>query len=72
MKQFGTVVWFDSKKGYGFISPSLGGKDIFVHFSDLQQLGFKELKTGEIVKYEIGNNFHGQPKAVAVEVLNGK
>ena len=47
----GTVKWFDSKKGFGFIlSPE--GKDVFVHFSSIQGDGFRSLKDGEPVEYE--------------------
>lgn len=48
----GTVKWFDAKKGFGFIlSPD--GKDVFVHFSSIESDGFKSLKDGEPVEYEL-------------------
>jgi cold shock protein len=48
----GTVKWFDAKKGFGFIlSPE--GKDVFVHFSSIETDGFKSLKDGESVEYEL-------------------
>lgn len=48
----GTVKWFDAKKGFGFIlSPD--GKDVFVHFSSIETDGFKSLKDGEAVEYEL-------------------
>ena len=47
----GTVKWFDSKKGFGFIVNS-EGKDVFVHFSTIEGEGFRALKDGEIVEYE--------------------
>jgi cold shock protein len=47
----GTVKWFDSKKGFGFILNS-EGKDVFVHFSTIEGEGFRALKDGEIVEYE--------------------
>ncbi|MBV8780838.1 MAG: cold-shock protein [Phycisphaerae bacterium] len=47
----GTVKWFDSKKGFGFIVNS-AGKDVFVHFSSIQSEGFRSLKDGEEVEYE--------------------
>ena len=50
--QQGTVKWFNAKKGYGFISDA-EGKDIFVHFSALNMDGFKELKDGEAVEFEV-------------------
>ncbi len=50
--QQGIVKWFNAKKGYGFISDA-EGKDIFVHFSALNMDGFKELKDGETVEFEV-------------------
>lgn len=50
--QQGTVKWFNAKKGYGFISDA-EGNDIFVHFSALNMDGFKELKDGEAVEFEV-------------------
>jgi cold shock protein len=47
----GTVKWFDSKKGFGFIVNS-DGKDVFVHFSTIEGEGFRALKDGEMVEYE--------------------
>ena len=50
--QQGTVKWFNAKKGYGFISDE-AGKEVFVHFSALNMDGFKELKDGEKVEFEV-------------------
>lgn len=49
----GTVKWFDAGKGYGFISSDEGGDDVFVHFSAIQIDGFKTLKDGQKVTFEI-------------------
>ncbi|MCM1194882.1 MAG: cold-shock protein [Corallococcus sp.] len=49
----GNVKWFDAGKGYGFISNDEGGEDIFVHFSAIQIDGFKTLKDGQKVSFEI-------------------
>ncbi len=48
----GTVKWFSAEKGYGFITPENGGKDLFVHFSAIQADGYKSLNEGDKVEYE--------------------
>ncbi|MEZ5673097.1 MAG: cold-shock protein [Thiotrichaceae bacterium] len=50
--QTGTVKWFNESKGYGFISPTDGGNDVFVHFSTIQADGFKTLAEGQKVQFE--------------------
>jgi CspA family cold shock protein len=49
----GTVKWFNESKGYGFITPDDGSKDIFVHFSAIKVDGFKKLTEGQAVTFEI-------------------
>jgi cold shock protein len=49
----GTVKWFDDAKGFGFITPDDGSKDLFVHFSAIQAAGFKTLKENDKVQYEV-------------------
>ena len=49
----GTIKWFSDQKGYGFITPEGGKKDVFVHYSALQGEGFKTLAEGEQVSFEI-------------------
>ena len=49
----GTVKWFNSTKGYGFIQPDGGGKDVFVHISAVEKAGFSSLAEGAKVSYEI-------------------
>lgn len=65
--QQGTVKWFNAKKGYGFISDE-SGKDVFVHFSALNMDGFKELKDGEQVEFEVVDGDKG-PQAANVTRL---
>jgi CspA family cold shock protein len=49
----GTVKWFNDAKGFGFITPEDGGKDLFVHFSAIQGGGFKTLVEGQSVSFEV-------------------
>ncbi len=62
--QQGTVKWFNAKKGYGFISDA-EGKDVFVHFSAISMEGYKELKDGEKVEFDVINGDKG-PQAANV------
>ena len=48
----GTVKWFNSQKGYGFIAPQGGGKDVFVHISAVERAGLTGLNDGQVVEYE--------------------
>jgi CspA family cold shock protein len=49
----GTVKWFNESKGFGFIAPSDGGEDVFVHFNAIQGSGFKTLNEGQSVTFEV-------------------
>ena len=55
----GTVKWFNDDKGYGFITPDDGGADLFAHYSAIQNEGFKSLKEGQKVEYELGQGRKG-------------
>jgi cold shock protein len=61
----GTVKWFNDAKGYGFIAPDDGGKDLFVHFSSIAGAGFKTLVEGSKVTYEAREGQKG-PEATSV------
>jgi CspA family cold shock protein len=64
----GTVKWFNETKGYGFIAPDDGGKDVFVHFSGIAGTGFKKLTEGEKVTFEVREGTKG-PEASDVEPI---
>jgi CspA family cold shock protein len=52
----GTVKWFNAQKGYGFIQPDNGGKDVFVHISAVERSGLGELADGQKVNFEVRND----------------
>jgi CspA family cold shock protein len=69
-RQTGTVKFFNSSKGYGFITPQGGSKDVFVHVSALEQAGISHLADGQQVSFEIEPDRMGKgPKAVRIELL---
>jgi CspA family cold shock protein len=63
----GTVKWFNPTKGYGFIQPQGGGKDVFVHISAVERAGLSTLNEGQVVQYEVVSN-RGKESAENIKV----
>jgi cold shock protein len=64
----GIVKWFNASKGYGFISPNNGGDDVFAHFSAIEMEGYKTLKEGQQVEFEVQEGPKG-PQAARIRAL---
>ena len=65
---YGTVKWFNSEKGFGFITPDGGAKDVLVHHSEIQEDGFRSLEENQRVHFEITQGPKG-PQAVGVSAV---
>jgi CspA family cold shock protein len=65
----GTVKWFNTTKGYGFIAPEEGGKDVFVHISQVEQSGMTGLADNQKVEYELQDGRDGRPMAVNLKAV---
>ena len=65
----GTVKWFNTNKGYGFIEPDDGGKDVFIHISAVEKSGFKTLLENQKVTFEI-NKDKGRSSAANIKVIS--
>ena len=65
----GTVKWFNPTKGYGFICPESGGRDVFVHISALEKAGLRHLDEGQKVSYEIAKN-NNKESAVNLQLIS--
>ncbi len=64
----GTVKWFNSTKGYGFIQPDEGGADVFVHISAVERAGLRELADNQKVTYELETGRNGKTSAGNLEL----
>ena len=65
----GTVKWFNSTKGYGFIAPDSGGKDVFMHISAVERAGLKGLNDNQKIAYELQSGRDGKESAGDLRVL---
>lgn len=65
-RQRGTVKWFNDAKGYGFITPKGGHPELFVHYTAIESVGFKSLKDGQEVEFEITDGNGGKKQASKV------
>lgn len=65
----GTVKWFNATKGYGFIQPDNGGKDVFLHISALERAGLREIADGQKVTYELETGRDGRASAGAISLV---
>jgi cold shock protein len=64
----GTVKWFNEEKGFGFIAVDGGGKDVFVHYSEIDAAGFRSLNEGQRVEFTVGQGAKG-PQATGVKIV---
>ncbi len=64
----GTVKWFNATKGFGFIEPKEGGKDVFVHISAVQNSGLNGLDEGQTVSYDMEEDSRGRSSAANIKV----
>ncbi len=67
----GTVKWFNATKGYGFIAPDDGGKDVFVHITALEKAGLRTLNEGQRVGYNLTSN-KGKESAAELKILKSE
>ena len=65
----GEVVWFNGGKGFGFIHPSSGGEDVFVHHSGILMDGYRKLDQGDRVQFDLEEGPNGRPQACNVVVI---
>ncbi|MDI3312749.1 MAG: cold-shock protein [Mycobacterium sp.] len=64
----GTVKWFNSERGFGFIAPDDGTKDVFVHYTEIRGTGLRSLEENQRVQFDVGHGTKG-PQAVGVTLV---
>jgi cold shock protein len=65
----GTVKWFNTTKGYGFIAPDAGGADVFVHITALEKAGLRQLNDGQKIGYDLDPGKNGKSSAVNLKLI---
>jgi CspA family cold shock protein len=65
----GTVKWFNAQKGYGFIQPDTGGRDVFVHISAVEAAGLRNLSEGQHVSFEVERDQRGKDAAANLKAI---
>lgn len=68
----GTVKWFNDDKGYGFITPDQGPRDVFVHITAVRASGLEAIKEGERFEFELTQNQDGKTKATGLRQIEGE
>ena len=68
----GTVKWFNDAKGFGFITPDDGSEDLFAHFSAIQMSGFKTLKEGQKVRFEVTQGPKGKQASISSPTVDAQ
>ena len=69
---FGEVKWFNVNKGYGFIRPDEGARDVFVHVTALQRSGLESLKEGQRLEFELTQNREGKTQAINLQLIEAE
>ena len=65
----GSVKWFNASKGYGFITPDIGGSDVFVHITEVQRAGMDNLRDGQKVSFEMETGRQGKVAAIGLKTV---
>ena len=69
MIQKGKIKFFNQEKSYGFIVPENGGKDVFLHMTELEKSGYKGISIGAVINYETHTNHKGKTQATNIKII---